>query len=73
MDTNEVNEKFEDIIRPKIINQVVKAPKPPKTPAKFPEVRWFLGISAIVTGVSFALSFSILLITATVITALDSF
>jgi hypothetical protein len=36
-------------------------------------VRWFLGISAIVTGVSFALSFSILLITATVITALDSF
>lgn len=73
MDTNEVNQKFDDIIHPKIINQVIKAPKPPRTPAKFPEVRWFLGIAAIVTGVSFALSFSILLITATIITALDSF
>ena len=70
MDTNEVNEKFEDIIRPKVINQVIKAPK---QPAKFPEVRWFLGLAAILTGVSFAISFSILLLTATVITAIDYF
>jgi len=70
MDTNEVNEKFEDIIRPKVINQVIKTPRPP---AKFPEVRWFLGLAAILTGVSFAISFSILLLTATVITAIDYF
>ena len=69
MDTNEVNQKFDDIIHPKIINQVVKAPTPP---AKFPEVKWFLGLSAIVVGVSLAISFSILLVTATVITALES-
>jgi hypothetical protein len=68
MDTNEVNQKFDDIIHPKIINQVIKAPTPP---AKFPEVKWFLGLSAIVVGVSFAISFSMMLITATVITALE--
>ena len=54
MDTNEVNQKFDDIIHPKIINQVIKAPTPP---AKFPEVKWFLGLSAIVVGVSLAISF----------------
>jgi hypothetical protein len=69
MDTNEVNQKFDDIIHPKVINQVIKAPR---TPAKFPEVRWFFGLAAIFTGVSFALSFSILLIAATVITVLES-
>jgi hypothetical protein len=42
MDTNEVNQKFDDIVQPKIINQIVKQKRPP---AKFPELRYLWGIT----------------------------
>ena len=43
MDTNEVNEKFEEIIKtskPKAVKR-----KPKKEPAKFPELRYLWGIA----------------------------
>ena len=42
MNEQEVNEKFGDIIQPKIINQVIKQKRPP---AKFPELRYLWGIA----------------------------
>ena len=42
MDTNEVNQKFDDIIQPKVINQIIKQKRPP---AKFPELRYLWGIT----------------------------
>ncbi len=42
MNEKEVNEKFGDIIQPKIINQVIKQKRPP---AKFPELRYLWGIA----------------------------
>jgi hypothetical protein len=36
----EVNRKFDDIIQPKVINQIVKEKRPP---AKFPELRYLWG------------------------------
>lgn len=39
---HEVNKKFDDIIQPKIINQIVKEKRPP---AKFPELRYLWGIT----------------------------
>jgi hypothetical protein len=38
----EVNRKFDDIIQPKVINQIVKEKRPP---AKFPELRYLWGIT----------------------------
>lgn len=42
MNEQEVNEKFGDIIRPKIITQVIKEKRPQ---AKFPELRYLWGIA----------------------------
>lgn len=38
----EVNRKFDDIIQPKVINQIVKEKRPP---ARFPELRYLWGIT----------------------------
>jgi hypothetical protein len=42
MNEQEVNKKFDDIIQPKVINQIVKEKRPP---AKFPELRYLWGIT----------------------------
>ena len=42
MNEQEVNERFGDIMRPKVINQVIKQKRPP---AKFPELRYLWGIA----------------------------
>ena len=62
MDTNEVNQKFDDIIQPKVINQIVKEKRPP---AKFPELRYLWGI----TGLA---SFALLMLSAIVSTFLEA-
>jgi len=43
MDTNEVNKKFEDII--KTSKQKAVKRKPKREPAKFPELRYLWGIT----------------------------
>ncbi len=62
MDTNEVNQKFDDIIQPKVINQIVKQKR---EPAKFPELRYLWGI----TGLA---SFALLMLSAIVSTFLEA-
>lgn len=62
MDTNEVNQKFDDIIQPKVINQIVKQNRPP---AKFPELRYLWGI----TGIACV---ALLVISATISTLLET-
>jgi hypothetical protein len=42
VDTNEVNKKFEEIVKPKI--KAVKR-KPKREPAKFPELRYLWGVA----------------------------
>lgn len=42
MNEQEVNKKFDDIIQPKVIQQVIKERRPP---AKFPELRYLWGIT----------------------------
>lgn len=42
MNEQEVNKKFDDLVQPKIINQIVKQQRPP---AKFPELRYLWGIT----------------------------
>lgn len=42
MNEQDVNRKFDDIIQPKVINQIVKQKRPP---AKFPELRYLWGIT----------------------------
>jgi hypothetical protein len=42
MDTNEVNKKFEEIVKPKA--KSVKR-KPKREPAKFPELRYLWGVA----------------------------
>ncbi len=42
MDTNEVNKKFEEIVKPK--SKAVKR-KPKREPAKFPELRYLWGVA----------------------------
>jgi hypothetical protein len=42
MDTNEVNKKFEEIVKPK--TKSVKR-KPKREPAKFPELRYLWGVA----------------------------
>jgi len=62
MDTNEVNQKFDDIIQPKVINQIVKQKRPP---AKFPELRYLWGVTALA-------SFALLMLSAIVSTFLEA-
>jgi hypothetical protein len=61
MDTNEVNQKFDDIIQPKVINQIVKQRR---EPAKFPELRYLWGITGLAT-------FALLMLAAIVSTFLE--
>ena len=42
MNEQEVNQKFDDIVQPKVINQIIKQKRPP---AKFPELRYLWGIT----------------------------
>jgi hypothetical protein len=42
VDTNEVNKKFEEIVKPK--TKAVKR-KPKREPAKFPELRYLWGVA----------------------------
>jgi hypothetical protein len=42
MNEQEVNQKFDDIIQPKVVNQVIKQKR---EPAKFPELRYLWGIT----------------------------
>lgn len=42
MNEQEVNKKFDDLIQPKVINQVVKQKR---DPAKYPELRYLWGIT----------------------------
>jgi hypothetical protein len=42
VDTNEVNKKFEEIVKPK--SKAVKR-KPKREPAKFPELRYLWGVA----------------------------
>lgn len=42
MNEQEVNNKFDDIIQPKVINQIIKQKRPP---AKFPELRYLWGVT----------------------------
>ena len=39
---NQIDQKFDDIIQPKIVNQIVKQKRPP---AKFPELRYLWGVA----------------------------
>jgi len=62
MDTNEVNQKFDDIIQPKVINQIVKQNRPP---AKFPELRYLWGVTALA-------SFALMMLSAIISTFLEA-
>jgi hypothetical protein len=42
MNEQEVNQKFDALVQPKIINQVIKQKR---EPAKFPELRYLWGIT----------------------------
>ena len=42
MNEQEVNEKFDNLVKPKVINQVVKKKR---EPAKYPELRYLWGIT----------------------------
>jgi len=42
MNEQEVNKKFDDIVQPKVVQQVIKERRPP---AKFPELRYLWGIT----------------------------
>lgn len=61
MNEQEVNQKFDDIIQPKVIQQIVKEKRPP---AKFPELRYLWGISLL--G-----SFTLMMLAAIIQTFLD--
>jgi hypothetical protein len=60
MDTNEVNQKFEEIMKPKVIRI-----KERRTPAQFPELRW-------IAGACFIGSFTFMILCASVATLLES-
>ena len=62
MNEQEVNQKFDDIIQPKVIQQIVKQKRPP---AKFPELRYLWGITLL--G-----SFALLIVSACIATILES-
>jgi hypothetical protein len=61
MNEQEVNNKFQDIIQPKIINKIIREKRPP---AKFPELRYLWGITLL--G-----SFALMVISATISTLLE--
>lgn len=61
MNEQEVNQKFDDIIQPKVIQQIVKQKRPP---AKFPELRYLWGITLL--G-----SFALMMLAAIIQTFLD--
>jgi hypothetical protein len=42
MNEQEVNKKFDDLVQPKVINQIVKQKR---EPAKYPELRYLWGIA----------------------------
>jgi len=42
MNEHEIDKKFDDLVQPKIIQQIVKTKRPP---AKFPELRYLWGIT----------------------------
>ncbi len=42
MNEQEVNKKFDDLVQPKVINQIVKQKR---EPAKYPELRYLWGIT----------------------------
>ena len=42
MNEQEVNKKFDDLVQPKIIQQVIKQKR---EPAKFPELRYLWGVT----------------------------
>ena len=62
MNEQEVNQKFDDLVQPKIIQQVVKQKR---EPAKFPELRYLWGVALL--G-----SFVLCVITAVIQTFLES-
>lgn len=63
MNEQEVNKKFDDIVQPKVITQVVKERR---APAKFPELRYLWGITAL--G-----SFALLMLVSIISVAVESF
>lgn len=62
MNEQDVNRKFDDIIQPKVINQIVKQKRPP---AKFPELRYLWGVTALA-------SFALLMLSAIISTFLEA-
>ena len=63
MNEQDVNKKFDDIVQPKVITQVVKERR---APAKFPELRYLWGITAL--G-----SFALLMLVSIISVAVESF
>lgn len=62
MTDKEISEQFENIMQPKIINQVINTPRPP---AKFPELRWIAGVAGIA-------SFTFMIICSSIAVLLES-
>lgn len=42
MNEQEIDKKFDDLVQPKIIQQIVKTKRPP---SKFPELRYLWGVT----------------------------
>lgn len=62
MNEQEVNQKFDDIVQPKVINQIIKQKRPP---AKFPELRYLWGVTLL--G-----SFALMVLCSIVVTLIQS-
>jgi len=62
MNEQELNQRFDNLVQPKIIQQVIK---PKREPAKFPELRYLWGIALL--G-----SFVLVVISAVISTILES-
>lgn len=62
MNEQEVNQKFDDMVKPKVINQIIKQKRPP---AKFPELRYLWGITLL--G-----SFALMVLCSIVVTLIQS-
>ena len=62
MNEQEVNQRFDNLVQPKVINQVVKQKR---EPAKFPELRYLWGVALL--G-----SFVLVVISAVISTILES-
>lgn len=63
MNEQEVNKKFDDIVQPKVIQQVIKERRPP---AKFPELRYLWGITLLA-------SFALMMLVSIFSVAIESF